>query len=189
LLYCLIHSITASVSVKSKIAGVTGRHFKYYRLFYSVFAAVSLGCLIIYQFSHESRLVYKPSWPVFVISIPLIAIGLIIMISCITKYFVNLSGVDVFMKRKPQQLLETNGLHAYVRHPLYSGTLLFIWALCIVFPLWSNVIACIVITIYTWIGIRMEEHKLMLEYGDDYKSYAADIPMLIPSFRRKPAIK
>ena len=107
------------------------------------------------------------------------------MFICITKYFMNLSGVDVFMKHNRQQVLERGGLHGYVRHPLYSGTLIFIWALFLVFPLLSNLIAGIVISLYTWIGIRMEENKLLIQYGEDYRSYAAGVPMLIPGLRKK----
>lgn len=93
----------------------------------------------------------------------------------------NLSGVDVLLKQQKPPLLEQSGLHRFVRHPLYSGTLLFIWALFLLFPWLSNLIACVVITVYTLVGIHMEEQKLMLQFGDTYRRYAAATPMLIPS--------
>jgi protein-S-isoprenylcysteine O-methyltransferase Ste14 len=175
----------AAVWFKGRVENAFGNYYKYYRLFYSCVAAVSLILLLIYQFSHESPILYKRSWLVLCISFPLLIAGLTIMIVCIRKYFLNLSGVDVLLKDKHEPVLETGGLHRYVRHPLYSGTLLFIWALFLLLPLTSNLIACMVITIYTLIGIRMEEQKLRKEFGDAYKLYASSIPMLVPSLKGK----
>jgi protein-S-isoprenylcysteine O-methyltransferase Ste14 len=89
----------------------------------------------------------------------------------------------VLLKKQIAPVLEKGGLHAYMRHPLYSGTLLFIWALFLIFPFMGNLIACVIITVYTLIGIRMEEKKLVIEFGEEYKSYAHQTPMLIPTFR------
>jgi protein-S-isoprenylcysteine O-methyltransferase Ste14 len=114
-----------------------------------------------------------------------IVAGLVVMIACIRKYFANLSGIDVITKKQRPQVLELQGLHEYVRHPLYSGTLLFIWSLFLVFPLLSNLIAFLIITVYVFIGIRLEERKLELEFGENYKKYARITPMLIPSFRKR----
>jgi len=72
-----------------------------------------------------------------------------------------------------------------MRHPLYSGTLLTIWSLLLIFPLLSNLLACLVITVYILIGIQLEEKKLLLDFGEDYRSYASSVPMLIPNIRRK----
>lgn len=115
--------------------------------------------------------------------------GLVVMIKCVKKYFLNLSGVDVLLKQQKSTLLEQSGLHRYVRHPLYSGTLLFVWALFLLFPFLNNLIACVVITAYTLIGIRIEEHKLVLEFGDAYRRYAAKTPKLIPVFWKRPSGK
>ena len=185
--YCLVHSLFASVTIKNWIAKISGAYYKYYRLLYSIFAAATLAWLFVFQFTHHSSQVFRPSLIIMLVSIPMAVLGVIIMMACILKYFVNLSGVDVFLKQRPKAGLETKGLHRYVRHPLYAGTLLFIWSLFFMFPLLSNLIACLVITVYTFIGIKMEEQKLLREYGDDYKIYSSNIPMLLPTFRRKGA--
>jgi protein-S-isoprenylcysteine O-methyltransferase Ste14 len=77
-------------------------------------------------------------------------------------------------------VLEQGGLHRYVRHPLYFGTLLFVWALFFVFPYLNNLLACIIITIYTLIGATLEEKKLVKQFGEQYISYKRQVPMLIP---------
>lgn len=184
LLYVLLHSLMAGVWFKKRIENALGKDYRYYRLFYSLFAAVTLLLILIYQFSHSSPALYLPLLVHYIFALPLAITGLVVMAICIKKYFMNLSGIDVFVKKPRTGVLEKSGLHAYVRHPLYSGTLLFIWALFLMFPLVSNLIACVIITGYTLIGIRIEEKKLYLEFGESYRSYAATVPMLIPGFKR-----
>ena len=106
--------------------------------------------------------------------------GFAIMLICAKKYFADLSGIDVFVKNKPPNTLQVSGLNKYVRHPLYAGTLLFVWALFFINPLLSYLISAILITIYTRIGIYFEEKKLLIEFGDAYKKFSVSTPMLIP---------
>lgn len=108
--------------------------------------------------------------------------GLTIMLVCIRKYFFDLSGIDVFFKRKTTDQLQVNGLNKFVRHPLYAGTLLFAWSFFFWQPVLSNFISVFVITVYTVIGTYFEERKLLRTFGEDYKNYAARVPMLIPRF-------
>ena len=184
LLYSAVHSLMAGIWFKKGVQKLTGSYYKYYRLFYSIFAAITLILLLIYQFSRTSPALYETQTVHYLLAIPLVIVGMIVMGICIRKYFVNLSGVDVFIKSAKPGTLEKTGLHAYVRHPLYSGTLLFVWALFIIFPWVSNLIAAAVITLYTLIGIRIEEQKLFQEFGESYRSYASSVPMLIPGLKK-----
>ena len=74
--------------------------------------------------------------------------------------------------------LVTKGLYRYVRHPLYSAGIAFIWLL----PLMTlNVLAInIALTIYVVVGAYFEERKLHSDFGQEYADYAAVTPMLIP---------
>ena len=106
------------------------------------------------------------------------------MMISILKYFKLLSGVRTLYQVKPSTELRQEGIHNYVRHPLYLGTLLFIWGLFFIFPMLNNLIAVIIITGYTLIGIRLEEKKLLIEFGNLYAGYISRVPMLIPRFKR-----
>lgn len=101
----------------------------------------------------------------------------------ILKYFKLLSGVRTLYEANPSKELKLDGIHHYVRHPLYLGTLLFIWGLVFVFPMLSNLIAVIIITGYVLIGIRLEEKKLLDEFGSAYRDYISRVPKLIPGFK------
>lgn len=181
IMYAVLHSVMAAVWFKTYVQKVFGKYYGYYRLFYSCFAALTLVLLLIYQFSQPSIFLFSRGWLLLVAGVAGTIAGMAIMIICIKKYFLNLSGVDVLLKKQITPVLEKGGLHAYIRHPLYSGTLLFVWSLFLLFPLFSSVIACVIITVYTCIGIRMEEKKLIIEFGDEYRVYASQTPMLIPS--------
>lgn len=156
-----------------------GRYYRYYRFYYSVFAFMSIFGLLIFQYSIDSGLLWVRTTLNLIITIPFLLSGIWIMGWSIKKYFFYLSGIDVFGKKR-ETLLQQDGLHQVVRHPLYLGTLLFIWSLFVLFPFLNNLIACIVITAYTIIGIRLEERKLLNEFGENYRQYSRKVPMLIP---------
>jgi protein-S-isoprenylcysteine O-methyltransferase Ste14 len=101
----------------------------------------------------------------------------------IRKYFFKLSGIGVFCHDQRQVSLELCGIHKYLRHPLYLGTLLFAWSLLLFFPLLSNLLACVVMTTYVLLGIQSEEKKLLIIFGVNYQNYRSKTPALIPRIR------
>jgi protein-S-isoprenylcysteine O-methyltransferase Ste14 len=127
----------------------------------------------------RSLLLWRPITAEKIFSGIMFISGLTIMVVCIRKYFFDLSGINVFFNyQAPPEKLQVDGLNKYVRHPLYSGTLFFAWSFFLWEPRLSNFISCLCVLIYTLIGIRYEERKLLKTFGDDYKNYAAKVPML-----------
>jgi len=179
-MFGLLHSVMASSSCKSFFRRLLGAYDKYYRLFYSLFALLSLGIVVILQFSIKSF--YLASFPLlkYVVGLTTGVPGVVLMIVCVRKYFFQLSGVKAFFEKDGGDRLESGGVHAYVRHPLYLGTLLTLWSVFLFFPLLSNLLACMAITVYTLIGIRLEERKLLDVFGERYALYRRQTPMLIP---------
>ena len=106
--------------------------------------------------------------------------GFVIMAICIRKYFLALSGIHAIMGLSRPLVLQETGMHAYVRHPLYFGTLLFVWALFFLYPFLNIGISCICISLYTLVGMYFEEKKLVTEYGEAYQKYQTRVPGLLP---------
>ncbi|HEX6429829.1 MAG TPA: isoprenylcysteine carboxylmethyltransferase family protein [Niastella sp.] len=183
-LFGILHSVLAAGWCKQLMQRWLGMNYKYYHFSYSVFAAVSLIGILVFQYTMHSYLLYEaPVWVKLLLCL-LVLTGLFIMLVVIRKYFFSLSGISVFYKQQPPTVLEQSGLHRYVRHPLYFGTLLLIWSLFFVFPYLNNLLACIVITLYTVWGARLEEKKLVAQFGGKYVIYKQKVPMIIPvSFR------
>jgi methanethiol S-methyltransferase len=69
-------------------------------------------------------------------------------------------------------------LYKYVRHPLYFGMLVGIWAT----PLMTvtHLVYALLITAYIYVGIYFEERDLSAQFGDTYRSYKASTPTVIP---------
>jgi len=182
MLFGLLHSIFAASSFKQAIQARIKNDYKYYRAIYSLFALVSLTAVVWYHFSISSSLFWNVPVAEKVVAAIFLIPALTVMGISIKKYFIDLSGIDVFLKRRTvqPQRLELGGLHKYVRHPLYFGTLLFVWCIFLWQPSVANLISSICITGYTLIGTYFEEKKLVIVFGEEYISYRKKVPMLVP---------
>src|SRR5436305_1847010 len=120
-----MHSFFASQKVKATMARLTGGSYKYYRLAYSVFAFLTLAVVLWFQFTVPSPWLYNSvvRFAGLILCVP----GFFIMIICINKYFYELSGIQALQKKIPVVHLQQTGLHKHVRHPLYFGTVIFVW--------------------------------------------------------------
>jgi protein-S-isoprenylcysteine O-methyltransferase Ste14 len=183
--YYAIHSILASTRVKKMAIKSLGKLNRYYRLFYSAFATITLAGVLYFQYSFESPHFAIPSFFKYTSLILLILPGMAIMFIAIKKYFMLLSGIRSIFVPVPPSGLKLGGIHHFVRHPLYSGTILFVWGLFIVFPFLNNLIAVILLTAYVLVGISFEEKKLIKEFGSIYQKYMLKVPMLIPDFKKE----
>lgn len=179
IIYYVVHSIAASTSVKD---------FFYkkwydeglYRLIYSLFAFIALAAILIFQYSFASPQLFSLNKLMFLPVIFAVLPGLVIMFISIKKYFVALSGIRRVMGESEIVELKVNGIHKLVRHPLYSGTILFVWGLFFIFPYLNNLLCVIILTLYIWIGVIFEENKLVMVFGTQYKDYSNSVPRFIP---------
>jgi protein-S-isoprenylcysteine O-methyltransferase Ste14 len=77
--------------------------------------------------------------------------------------------------------LVTGGLYRWVRHPIYTGSLMVIWLLAGMS--WNVLAFNLGLTAYLVVGIVLEERKLQAEFGSEYEEYARRTPVLIPGLR------
>jgi methanethiol S-methyltransferase len=178
IVYCSLHSVFASLWFKQRVAIWMGKDFTYYRFFYSLFATVSFFAIVIYHFSIETKRIFIPGLVLQITGGVLFVAGLVVM----ALYVFN-TGLGWLIKHNKEQKLVQNGIHRYVRHPLYSGTFLLIWGLWLVFPSLGLLIMNIIITTYTLVAIRFEEQKLVSEFGESYLNYKKTTPMIMPRLR------
>lgn len=180
ILYCVLHSVLAATKVKLYFEKISGKFFRYYRLAYTILAAITLALLICFQYSFSSMQLINLKALQYISGALFVLPGLLIMMVSIIKYFKLLSGIRTLYEAQPSKELKRDGIHKYVRHPLYTGTLLFIWGLFFIFPMLNNLIAVVIITGYVLIGTRLEEKKLLMEFGSLYADYITEVPMLVP---------
>ena len=183
LLFGLLHSILAADRVKEPAKLFLKRGYRFYRIGYSLFATGTLIAVMYYHFTCAALLLWQPSFWEKIPAGILVMAGLIIMLLCTKKYFLDLSGIDALLEKKREPVLQLDGMHMYVRHPLYFGTLLFVWALFFYYPYANNLVSCVCITVYTLIGTWFEEKKLVVEYGDAYRQYQKKVAALVPGVK------
>ena len=73
------------------------------------------------------------------------------------------------------------GLYRFVRHPLYTFSLLVLWLSPSMTV--NTLIVYAALTIYILIGAVFEERKLLRQFGQEYAHYKSVTPMLIPGFK------
>ena len=164
-----------------------GRTFVFYRPLYVIFSFASLIAVFIFLVEMKDFQLFSLTNVIFISGVLVCFSGLVMMIVCIQKYFISLSGIRRLVHPGETPVLMITGIHRYVRHPLYAGTFLFIWGLFIFMPYSSLLISSFIITVYTLIGIRFEEEKLVKEFGLSYLEYKNRVPKIIPSFKPLPA--
>lgn len=184
LLFGLSHSLLATDWWKQWVQRKTGIYFRYYRLLYSFTAFLLLVVIIVYHWQIPVVWLWTvPVWLLLAGSL-LLLVGILIMSVSIRKYFFDLSGIAVLFPQKKSSIsLETGGMHRFVRHPLYFGTLLSTWAFLLVLPMMSYLVSCVMMTLYTCVGVVFEERKLRRTFGEEYRRYQERVPMLIPLFK------
>jgi methanethiol S-methyltransferase len=184
LLWGFFHSFLASHAAKYTYRRWLGdKTARFYRLGYNIFACVSfLPVLVIAAFIPDRTLYLVPlPWS------GLMAAGMLLAAAALVVGFLQtdvwefigvrqLAG-EVTAEAEPARLA-TRGLYRYVRHPLYSAGVAFLWLM----PLMTaNVLAInLALTIYIIVGAFFEERRLRREFGQAYADYAAITPMFIP---------
>jgi protein-S-isoprenylcysteine O-methyltransferase Ste14 len=78
--------------------------------------------------------------------------------------------------------IKKSGLLALTRHPMYLALIIFL--LCQTVTM-ADIVVNAILTVYVIIGTVLEEKKLVLEFGDAYRKYQQEVPMLIPFTQRR----
>ena len=177
---CTLHSLLAGTGVKSRIRQRLGSRYRYYRLAYNLFALASFGTLVGALGGLPSPSLWSASPVTDLLAWPMALGGLLIMYVSIRRFFLSFSGIQDLRGPAPPPTLQTDGLYRFVRHPLYLGTFLFIWSLFLFRPTAANGLVCLIITGYTLIGLRLEEKKLVAEFGQAYVDYQRRVPAILP---------
>jgi protein-S-isoprenylcysteine O-methyltransferase Ste14 len=182
--WCALHSGMISVMATGYLKRCLGTRFRIYRLVFNLVALVTVIPVMVYQQQLRGPILFR--WEGF-----LTLFQVILLISAILLFLAGARHYDLLQFSGLRQIktgsfhnalsetgeLDTNGILDITRHPWYLGGILIIWTRDIDI---SALVTNIILTLYFIVGTVLEERKLLLEYGDDYRRYQKEVSMLIP---------
>ena len=84
-------------------------------------------------------------------------------------------------RAQPEAQFRTPLLYRTVRHPLYLGLLLSLWAVPVMTA--GRLLFALGLSAYILIGVGFEERDLLRQFGERYRRYREQVGMLIPRVR------
>jgi protein-S-isoprenylcysteine O-methyltransferase Ste14 len=181
-LYAVVHSLLATFGAKNWARQMFGPGAdRWYRLAYNLFAIITLLPLF-------PLLALLPAQTLYIVPIPWLWLMLAGQLLALVGLAIALwqtgpghfLGLAQLVASRPNETspLSVSGFYAWVRHPLYSFSLLFLWLT----PAMNTnlLIAYLVFTLYFYVGSIFEERRLLAEFGPAYQTYRQRVPRLIP---------
>lgn len=180
-LFYFLHSLFASLNIKRKIKGWMGRLYIWYRLLYSVFSTLFIFGILVFSMSFEQTDILTKTTVTTYLGYMLASFGTIIIVRSFKtfskKRFIGLEPHDDLEQKED---FVVSGLHGYIRHPIYSGTILIFFGFFFFEPTISSAIHLVMLLLYLPFGIHYEEKKLIELYRDKYIQYKKVVPSIIP---------
>ena len=182
--YCSLHSGLITPEVSSFLKQRLGDKYKYFRLFYNIFAVVSLIPVIYFTYSIRQTQFF--TWEGYLIPIRylLLVIGLLILYDGARHYdMLTFLGLKQIRDNITHNLINTSGkidssgILGVIRHPFYSASIRLLWVNNLDT---SILIVNLILSLYLIIGTFLEERKLIHEFGNEYKDYQKKVSMLFP---------
>lgn len=183
-LWGLAHSWLATTGFKAWFArafGETGERF--YRLGYNLFSFISLLPTLWLWWALPDAPLYRipPPWT-YLTGLGQLLAGFALLVGVLQTDAAAFLGLrQLFEGGRREEPFITQGLYRWVRHPLYTAGLLFIWLVPVVSV--NTLVLMVSASLYLVVGAHFEERKLARQFGQAYAVYKARTPMLIPGLR------
>lgn len=188
-IWAVVHSLTAGPGAKDRFRARFGEraYEGWYRLFYNAFSVLSiLPVLYVMAISIPDRTLWIIPQPWSYLALAgRAAAGLGLALSLWQTdvwSFLGLRQVAWYLRGEPSpaaaEVFVVGGTYAWVRHPLYVFSMIFIWLnpVMTLSSLSFNLLA----TLYFGIGSIYEERRLQDTFGPPYDAYRARVPRFIP---------
>ncbi len=176
----VVHSALASLR---GTAFLQRRFGAYHRLVYSGVAIATLVPLLAYSAAVRGEPILRWRGPLAVVPYALLAGAVALFLAGGRHYslkrllgFSQLrEGVSVGLAQRGR--LDSTGILGAIRHPWYTACLLLPWA----GDLDASALAAgVVYTLYVFVGTWLEERKLVVEFGEEYRDYQRHVSMFVP---------
>lgn len=180
--YSLLHSVLAGHRFKAWASARVGTaaYERYYRLFFNAVGVLTLLPILWLVVALPDRPLYSIPYPWRWLSFAGQLVGLWLLAASlrVTGALDFLGLGQLAAEGSPAPELHIRGPYAWMRHPLYTGSMLFLW---LVPEMTLNRLALVAsISLYFWLGAYYEERKLQEWFGATYAAYKTRTPMFLP---------
>jgi methanethiol S-methyltransferase len=181
-LFAVQHSVMARKQFKAWLTQFVPKSIE--RSTYVLFASLSL-MLLFWQWRPMPAIVWQinnPDDAAFVAVIALVGWILVFTSTFLINHF-ELFGLqqvtnNLTDRAMPAPKFRTPLFYKFVRHPLYLGFIIAMWAAPTMTV--GHLLFAAVTTAYIFVGIFLEERDLVELFGDEYRQYKKHVSMIIP---------
>ncbi len=185
ILYFALHSWLASNGVKNYVKRTFFAFYPNYRIVYNLIALILIIPIYLFQKNILPIELFDLGLFVRLLGVGMVLVGMFLGALAFLSYsFKEFIGFNFHRENSGLKKGKLNimGLNKNVRHPLYFATLLIIWGYFIINTTLMILVVNCVISVYLVIGSKLEEKRLIAEFGEQYLLYKKKVPMLIPFF-------
>jgi protein-S-isoprenylcysteine O-methyltransferase Ste14 len=182
ILFFVQHSLMVRRSFKQRLARMMPKH--YLDAVYAVASGIALLAVVV-LWQDSRQIVWQATSGLWW------AMRMIFLFALVAGVWAGLSlkGFDSFglrpIRRRfrpeppPPSVLVVQGAYRWVRHPLYFVMLLMIWSYPVLTA--DRLLFNVLWTVWIVVGTVLEERDLTADFGNDYREYQRNVPMLLPT--------
>lgn len=183
IVFYTLHSTLAASKLKRILEGKLGNAYKWYRLAYTLISLLFFFGIMIQALLIPKTVLIPKSDLTNYLGYMLAGFGTIIATKSSKNYSLKrFLGFEYSLKESEE--LITTGLYSKVRHPLYAGLVLIFLGYFLFAGTVSSAVHLGCLLLYLPFGIYFEEKNLVVQFGQAYQKYKAEVPALIPKFRK-----
>ncbi|MCM8557926.1 methyltransferase family protein [Sphingomicrobium sediminis] len=180
-LFGVHHSVAARIGFKDKLTQSLPKSVE--RSTYVLVASILLAVLMHFWHPIEGSVwdltgtaLETPIWVLF-------AIGWFILFTAtwLLNHFELFGLQQAWMHGRgdiPPMSMKTPGWYKLVRHPIYTGFFIAMWAA--VEMSYGHLVLAGAVTVYILIGVNYEERDLVAHFGEDYADYRRKVGAILP---------
>lgn len=180
--YFVLHSLTASLWAKRRVAACCPAQVPYYRLVFNALAILLAVPLVYLAWRYPGEPLWQWRGAAGYLADGIGLLALLALLYSLRLYdmeeFAGLRQARGKVKAiQDQEHFRISPFHRYVRHPWYFLILLILWSR----DMSSNqLLIYALVSLYLLIGSRLEERKLIAYHGAVYEAYRRRVAGLIP---------
>ncbi len=184
--YCAAHSALISISVTNWFKKVLGSGYRFYRLSFNIFSTITLIPLVMYsnsaRFRSEPLFAWSGHWRI--LQYCLVGSAAALFVAGARHYsMLQFLGIQQIRKESARSAMtgsgdfDATGVLGVIRHPWYVAVFVLLWTGELNM---AAITTNLVLSAYLIVGTLLEERKLVIEFGEEYKRYQERVSMFIP---------